>query len=176
LAVLAWAILWGGGLGTLKLTWHLTPFDLALVLGSSLPVFLCCLLYRSRFWPVQHLASPGAHLVEDAYFLLFNSPAEELFFRGMLQTLAMQALPPLLGFTAVALVFGFYHRAAGFPLPFLILASAGGVLFGLLFLASSSILVPILVHFVADLALFNLGPTLLARQTRAKPEQVAHPI
>ena len=72
-------------------------------------------------------------------------------------------VPPFVGFVGIALVFGFYHRIAGFPLPFLLLATAGGFLFGILFLVSGTILTPIIVHFIADLALFNLGPIVLTR-------------
>lgn len=160
-----WAYVLADGAETLKLSWRLTWLDVALILGTGIPAFVVCTLYRARFWPIDSVASPRAHLVEDGYFFFFNAPAEELFFRGMLQSWAMSLgfLHPAVGFAAVALVFGFFHRLAGFPLPFLLLATAGGILFGVLFLISSTILTPILVHFIADLALFNLGPTLLTR-------------
>ena len=162
---LIWAYLLAGGAETLKLTWRVTGTDVALMLGAGIPVFVACTIYRARYWPIHDLATPRAHFVEDGYFLVFNAPAEELFFRGMLQSWAMSVgfVPPAVGFVAIALLFGFYHRLARFPLPFLLLATAGGFLFGLLFLVSTTILTPIIVHFIADLALFNLGPTLLAR-------------
>ena len=165
---LFWAYILANWTETLKLSWNLTGLDAALILGTGIPAFVACTLFRTRYWPIQNLASPRAHLIEDGYFFFFNAPAEELFFRGMLQSWAMSLgfLPPAVGFAAVAVIFGFYHRLVGFPLPFLLLATAGGVLFGLLFLVSSSILTPIIVHFIADLALFNLGPALLARLGR----------
>ena len=160
-----WAYALAGGAETLKLSWRLTGMDVALILGTGIPAFAACTLFRARYWPIHSLASRRAHLVEDGYFLFFNAPAEELFFRGMLQSWAMSIgfVPPAVGFVCVALVFGFYHRLAGFPLPFLLLATAGGFLFGILFLLSGTILTPIIVHFIADLALFNLGPTVLTR-------------
>ena len=169
-----WAYALADGAETLKLTWRVTGNDLALLVGAGVPVFAACTLFRSRYWPIRDVASPRAHLVEDGYFLLFNAPAEELFFRGMLQSWAMSAgfVPPLVGFAGVALLFGFYHRLAGFTLPFLLLATGGGVLFGALFYVSSSILTPIIVHFIADLALFNLGPALLVR-LRARPSRAS---
>jgi membrane protease YdiL (CAAX protease family) len=162
---LLWAYVVGDGLETLKITWRVSALDVALMLGVGVLVFAACTLYRARFWPITSLSSARAHLVEDGYFLFFNAPAEELFFRGMLQTWAMSVpfVPPIVGFAAVALSFGFYHILVRFPLPFLILSSAGGVLFGILFLVSDSILTPIVVHFIADLALFNLGPQILVR-------------
>ena len=165
---LIWAYVLANGAETLKLTWRFTALDIALIVGTGIPVFVACTLYRQRYWPIYSLASPRAHLVEDGYFLFCNAPAEELFFRGMLQSWAMAVgiWHPAVGFAGVALIFGFYHRLAGFPLPFLLLATAGGVLFGVLFLLSSTVLVPIIVHFIADLALFNLGPALLARLGR----------
>ncbi len=160
---LLWATFWADGPVTLKLTWHLTVRDVLLMLGGSLVVFTVCLWYRVRYWPLDSLPSPGAHLVEDAYFLFWNAPAEELFFRGMLQSWALASpLPPVFSFLAVAVVFGASHRLAGFPLSFVLLATGGGVCFGLLFLFSHSLLTPIVVHFVADVALFNAGPALLA--------------
>ncbi|MDE2817565.1 MAG: type II CAAX endopeptidase family protein [Chloroflexota bacterium] len=160
-----WAYALAGGSETLKLSWRLTGMDFALILGTGIPAFAACTLFRARYWPIHSLASRRAHLIEDGYFLFFNAPAEELFFRGMLQSWAMALgfIPPAVGFVSVALVFGFYHRLAGFPLPFLLLATAGGFLFGILFLLSGTILTPIIVHFIADLALFNLGPTVLTR-------------
>lgn len=165
---LVWAFLLEDGTETLKLTWKFTWLDVALVLGTGIPAFAACSLYYARFWPIRNLASKGSHLVEDGYFLFFNAPAEELFFRGMLQSWAMSLgfVPPAVGFVVIALVFGFYHRLAKFPFHFLLLATAGGFLFGTLFLLSNTILTPILVHFIADLALFNLGPTLLVRQNK----------
>ena len=174
---LVWAYALADGAETLKLTWRVTGLDLALMLGAGIPVFAACTLFRARYWPIRDLASPRAHLVEDSYFLLFNAPAEELFFRGMLQSWAMSLgiVPPAVGFAAVALFFGFYHRLAGFPMPFLLLATGGGILFGLLFLVSTTILTPIIVHFIADLALFNLGPALLVRLRKPSPHAVRAP-
>lgn len=162
---LLWAFLLADGAETLKLSWRLTGLDAVLILGTGVPAFVACTLFRARYWPIHSLASRRAHLIEDGYFLFCNAPAEELFFRGMLQSWAMAVgfIPPAVGFVLVSLVFGFYHRLAGFTLPFLLLATAGGFLFGLLFLMSGTILTPIIVHFIADLALFNLGETVLTR-------------
>ena len=169
-----WAYALADGAETLKLTWRVTGNDLALMVGVGIPVFAACTLFRSRYWPIRDVASGRAHLVEDGYFLFFNAPAEELFFRGMLQSWAMSVgfWPPLVGFAGGALLFGFYHRLAGFTLPFLLLATGGGVLFGALFYVSNTILTPIIVHFIADLALFNLGPALLVR-FRGNPSRAA---
>ena len=165
LAALFWAYVFADGAGTLKLTLAFTVLDVVLILGTGIPAFVVCTLFHARFWPVYSLASRRSHLIEDGYFLFFNAPAEELFFRGMLQTWLMSLgfIHPAVGFAAVAVVFGFYHRLARFTLPFLLLATAGGCLFGVLFLISDTILTPIIVHFVANLALFNLGPALLVR-------------
>ncbi|MCY4436153.1 MAG: CPBP family intramembrane metalloprotease [Chloroflexi bacterium] len=165
IVALVWAYALAGGAETLKLSWRITGLDVALILGTGIPAFAACTLFRARYWPIHSLASRRAHAIEDGYFLFFNAPAEELFFRGMLQSWAMSIgfLPAAVGFIGVAVIFGFIHRIAGFPLPFLLLATAGGVLFGLLFLVSGTILTPIIVHFIADLALFNLGPTVLTR-------------
>lgn len=162
---LLWALLLADGAETLKLSWRLTGLDAVLILGTGVPAFVACTLFRARYWPIHSLASRRAHLIEDGYFLFCNAPAEELFFRGMLQSWAMAVgfIPPAVGFVLVSLVFGFYHRLAGFTLPFLLLATAGGFLFGLLFLMSGTILTPVIVHFIADLALFNLGETVLTR-------------
>ncbi len=175
IVALIWAYALANGADTLKLTWRLTGLDFALIVGTGIPTFVACTLFRRRYWPIHSLASPRAHLVEDGYFLFFNAPAEELFFRGMLQSWAMSVglWHPVAGFVGVSFIFGFYHRLAGFPLSFLLLATAGGILFGLLFLVSSTILTPIFVHFIADLALFNLGPALLARVGRL-PKRTLH--
>ena len=88
---LFWAYILANWTETLKLSWNLTGLDAALILGTGIPAFVACTLFRTRYWPIQNLASPRAHLIEDGYFFFFNAPAEELFFRGMLQSWAMSA-------------------------------------------------------------------------------------
>lgn len=165
IAAVFWAYVFADGAETLKISLDFTLLDAILILGTGIPAFVVCTLFHARYWPIYSLASRRAHFIEDGYFLFFNAPAEELFFRGMLQTWLMSLgfIHPAVGFVAVAAVFGFYHRLARFTLPFLLLATAGGFLFGVLFLISGTILTPIIVHFAANLALFNLGPALLVR-------------
>lgn len=81
------------------------------------------------------------------WLALMSSLVEELFFRGFLQ--------PRIGLEAAALAFGLAH----FPyrpylIPWTIAATLVGYLFGSIFEARGSLVIPVLAHFVTNY--FNL--------------------
>jgi membrane protease YdiL (CAAX protease family) len=78
--------------------------------------------------------------------------AEEVFFRGILYGF----LKRWGKWTAVvlsSLIFVLFHRFDGFPLP----QAVGGVVFALAYDAGQSLLAPITIHVLGNLALFSLS-------------------
>ena len=97
--------------------------------------------------------------------MFLNPVAEELFFRGWIQQqleIVIGAMPTIV---LVSIVFGFHHALAGFTRPFLILATIGGVLFGVVTMVSGSVIPAIGLHVSADIGLFLIGPWWLSRAT-----------
>jgi len=111
-------------------------------------------------------ATPGALALELLFFVVLNPVAEELFFRG----LAQRQLDGVIGFVQalllVSVVFGFHHALAGFRLPFLILATVGGLLFGTVMAVYDSVLPAIALHIAADIGIFVAGPRWAERRAR----------
>jgi membrane protease YdiL (CAAX protease family) len=83
---------------------------------------------------------------------LVGPVAEEVFFRGILYGF----LKRWGKWTAVvlsSLIFVLFHRFDGFPLP----QAVGGVVFALAYDAGQSLLAPITIHVLGNLALFSLS-------------------
>ncbi|MFQ5891125.1 MAG: CPBP family intramembrane glutamic endopeptidase [Gemmatimonadota bacterium] len=104
-------------------------------------------------------------LTNSAYYFLVNSLAEELFFRGAVQSALVHFLrSPVLGLLAASLVFGFYHIPMfGWSIADTLMPALGGLVFGFAFLRTRSIVAPWFLHGLADLALLNdtIGTYLL---------------
>lgn len=114
---------------------------------------------------VREVASGGA-VMGSAYFFIPNALAEELFFRGLVQTALIRLVRNrVVGLLAASLIFGLYHIPMfGWSLPSALISSAGGVVFGFAFLRRRSIVTAWFLHGLADLALLKetLGTYLLA--------------
>ncbi len=126
-------------------------------------VLLVTLAFRRWLWPVRHAPRRSALAPEVPFFALLNPVAEELFFRGA----ALFGLANLVGMpwsiAITSVVFGFHHALARFPLPFLVLGTLGGVLFGIAAAMTGSIAPAIVLHAVADLMIFVGAAPLLER-------------
>lgn len=88
--------------------------------------------------------------------LVIISPAEEIIFRGIIQAHFANYMGIVGGIIAASLVFGLSHLpngAEGWALSlwnwkFAFVATIGGVLFGIAFANSSSILMPVILHAI----------------------------
>jgi len=94
--------------------------------------------------------NPSVFLYFIPIVLLFNAPAEELLFRGVVQGLFRRAYGVGPAVVAAALVFGLVHYVAlvgtGSRLAYVAIAFLSGLILGVLYEYTSNLLVPIAVH------------------------------
>ena len=137
-----------------------------LTLASAFVVMAVCTVFVFCYPSQRYRWTAGGLAVGGLFFLITNPIVEEIFWRGFVQ----DALADHIGTTAslllTSLVFGLHHWFAGFGPRFIVLATVGGLLFGLLFEWTGSLLAPIIAHSVADLALFVTGPPLKLRRSQ----------
>ncbi len=136
-----------------------------MTLGAGIVVMAVCTVFVYWYPSQRYRWTAGGLAVGGIFFLITNPIAEEIFWRGFVQ----DALSDHIGFAAAllltSLVFGLHHWFAGFGPRFIALATVGGLLFGLLYELTDSLLAPIIAHSVADLALFVTGPPLKLRRS-----------
>lgn len=86
------------------------------------------------------------------YLSLFSSVAEELFFRGAIQTsLSRISDSPTLGLLITSILFGMLHMGRDRSyIPWTIFAVGSGLVLGYGFMLTGNILVPILIHFLIN--------------------------
>ncbi len=145
----------------------LTTQGLALqaALGLPLGLAMACLAWWYRWRVVGRVVVPTGQdaWLQSFYYVLLNTPAEELFFRGLL----LGGMAPLIGtwpaWLLSTLVFGLYHIPAGWGWRAVGGVTAAGGLFGWLFLlgaGSGSLVLPSIVHAFATCAFLSAGPWL----------------
>ncbi len=149
--------------------WLLT---LLLAVGAG----LVSLAYRRWLWRPRAAPDRSALVLELPFFAVLNPVAEELFFRGA----ALFGLANLVGMpwaiAVTSVVFGAHHVLARFPVSFLVLGTLGGAMFGIMTAYFESIVPAIVMHAVADLAVF-VAAGLMARRVWASddPHRVERP-
>lgn len=163
---LIWANVWGGGLQSIGINpdialkwWLWTMLLAALVFGA-------CLVFILGIGGRGSRPTNRALWLELPFYLFLNPVAEELFFRGWIQPQLGGIISGVPALVLVSIVFGFHHALAGFTRPFLILATIGGILFGVVTMSSGSVIPAIGLHISADIGLFLIGPWWLARAHR----------
>jgi len=169
LAFLAYAALSGRGVAGTGLLPADPPLELARVLRFGTAFFLGAMVFPWRVWGLRSYPSTGDMLVKSAFFLFLHAPAEELFFRGFLQSFLMGLSGSAsFGLLAASAVFGFYHRLFGHPWRRVPLYFAFGLLFGLIYLDGKLSLAGLgIAHGMGDMGLYSLGPYLLALRRRS---------
>jgi hypothetical protein len=185
LATLIYARLWGGGAAGVGLTAAHLPRDL--LLGAAIGIPLAGLAAAFRGWvaPGYRLPTGPDQALQTVFYLALNAPVEELFWRGMWQTLAVAGASALLGagapagglgWAATTAVFGAYHRLGGWSWRSIAGVTAAGGVFGLAYLlqpAPRSIWLPVAIHGLATAGFLSWGDVALhrwaGRKGRARP-------
>lgn len=177
------AILFEGGLGVVALIWAywqqipwqqaLTPIVPYCWLGIAAGVVLLLINYAiieygSQYVPalqtikslMEHQVAPlfkALHPASAIVIAIISGGAEELFFRGVLQT--------QIGLVGASLLFGLAHVWRKTAIPYGIYAAVIGGYFGGLYLLTQNLWVPMLAHMI------NNGVAILYCQHMADPMQ-----
>jgi uncharacterized protein len=156
------------------------PAALAEGMAAGLVMLVCAIFWRARTAPRYRLPTHGDQALQTFFYLILNAPIEEVFWRGVVQTLAIRGLAALgaghvwsavLGLVAVSAVFGAYHRLGGYRWDFNVAAMLAGGVFGLLYLLlpGPSIVVPTIAHGFTTAGYLSWGDVALhLRSTRKK--------
>ncbi len=104
-------------------------------------------------------ASQGAIPSWGIAFLLLciTSPAEEIFWRGFVQRVLMQQLPPVWGFVATALCYAGVHICT-LNIPLILAALTAGIFWGLLYAWQKNLIPVIISHALWSVTVFLLLP------------------
>lgn len=178
-ASVVYARLSGEGAHALGLTRDGWRRDALLGIGLGIPLAGVAAAFRGWVAPGYRLPTPADQAVQTAYYLGLNGPIEELFWRGMVQALAVRALgrlkapgrgAALAGWALTTAIFGAYHRLGNWSWRSIAGVTAAGGLFGALYLASSrrrSLLPAIIVHGFMTAGFLSWGDAALhARAVR----------
>jgi membrane protease YdiL (CAAX protease family) len=158
---MAWIVVGSVDPSAIGLTLALNLSDWLLTALLAAGAGLAALTYRRWLWQPKVAPDRSALTLELPFFGLINPVAEELFFRGG----ALFGLASLMGMpwaiVVTSIVFGVHHALVRFPISFLVLGTMGGALFGITTAHFGSIAPAIVIHAVADLAVF-VAPGLIA--------------
>jgi membrane protease YdiL (CAAX protease family) len=148
----------------------------ALALGTGVGAVMLVLAigWRCVVAPRYRLPTGPDQALQSVFYLILNAPAEEVFWRGTVQTLAIRGIfalglghawSAILGVALIATIFGAYHRLGGYPWKFNIAAMLAGALFGVLYvvLPGPSIVVPAIVHGLTTAGYLSWGDAALHR-------------
>jgi hypothetical protein len=187
LATGVYARFWGGGLAGVGLVAPQLGRDLGLGLAIGLPLAGAAVAFRRWVAPWYRLPTAADQVVQTGFYLALNAPVEELFWRGMLQTLAIAGVGVLLGVGGLAsgvgwalttAVFGVYHRLGKWSWRSVAGVTAAGAIFGLAYLLQPeprSIWLPTIIHGVATAGFLSWGDAALHYGQRARARRARSP-
>ncbi len=124
------------------------PFGLALGLGGLLYGFACAWIGGHTVPAETTVATNLALMLVGGGVILFQTAAEEIFFRGWFQPIVSRGWGEIAALTVTSIAFAALHIFSGArdPLSFLNLVLAG-LFFGLLAIRTRGIAAPIAAHF-----------------------------
>jgi membrane protease YdiL (CAAX protease family) len=160
--VLAWLLhLPLAAIGLPTLSWAQVAQQIGLGLAIGLPFGLLTAIYRALILPRFRLPTLSDHLLQSAYYLFLNAPAEELFYRGLVLTLVARWSSSIaLAFLVSTASYALYHRLGRWNWRSIAGVALAGALFSTLYVlqpAPRSILLPVVVHGITTCAFLNLG-------------------
>ena len=186
LATFVYARYVGGGPAAVGLTAAHLRRDLALGAAVGVPMAGAAVAFRGWAVPGYRAHTLADHALQAGFFMAVNAPVEEVFWRGTVQTLAIQGAERIAGpgarssvarWALATLGFGAFHAIGGnWPWRAVAGATAAGAVFGLVYLLQPrprSILPSILVHGLAGAAFFIWGDAALAWRARRAARRLA---
>jgi uncharacterized protein len=155
--------------------------DVVLGIIAGVPLAGIAAAYRGLIAPRYRLPTATDQVLQTAFYLGVNAPAEELFWRGTIQTLTISSLRRLpmgdgkataLGWALTTSAFGAYHRLGNWSWRAISGVTLAGGLFGAAYLATGkrkSLLLPTILHGFMTAGFLSWGDILLHRRSRNVP-------
>ena len=143
--------------------------DVCIGTAVGAPLAAVSAVFRVSVAPGYRLPTRPDHVVQTTYYFALNAPAEELFWRGTIQTLAIKGLYRVLrshtlatgvGWATTTAAFGAYHRLGKWSWKSIAGVTVAGGLFGLMQAFKpkrTTILAPIIAHGFATAGFLNWG-------------------
>jgi membrane protease YdiL (CAAX protease family) len=168
-----YAWLWGGGPRGVGLIASTVPRDVLVGVALGLPLAALAAAFRRVVAPGYRLPTAADQAFQSLFYLALNAPVEELFWRGVVQTVAIRGaglvlgtggLASGLGWAACTAVFGVYHRLGNWSWRAIAGVTAAGGVFGLSYLlqpAPQSIWLPTIIHGFATAGFLSWGDVAL---------------
>ena len=177
---LAYACLRADGASRVGLATRRRGRDLSLGLAIGVPMAGAAAAFRTWAVPGYRLPTAPDQALQTLYYMAMNAPVEELFWRGMLQTEAIERVGRRIGTGPRATALGWLIATAGFGIfhslggdwnwQAVTGATLAGGAFGLTYALQReprSIWPSVIVHGLTTCGFFNLGDLALhARATR----------
>ena len=172
---LLYARLSGEGLAGVGLTRARWRREVALGLVVGAPLAGLAAVFRRWVAPQYRLPTAADQALQTTYYLAVNAPAEELFWRGMTQSVAtgafamipgLRSLATLLGWAVATAGYGSYHRLGGWSWRSIAGVTAAGALFGWLYTGrpgNRSLVAAIIAHGFATAGFLSWGDVALHR-------------
>lgn len=154
-----------------------------LLLGVSLGLPMAGVASAFRAWvaPDYRLPTSADQALQTAFYFAVNAPAEEMFWRGMVQSATvgglrripgLERVAPALGWSLATTAFGAYHRLGKWSWRSIAGVTVAGGLFGALYefrTPSRRLLAPTLVHGFATAGFLSWGDAYLHVRARGRP-------
>jgi membrane protease YdiL (CAAX protease family) len=168
-----------GGVGAVGITRAAWRRDLLVSAALGVPLAGVAAGFRGWVSPGYRLPTAADQGLQSAFFLALNAPVEEVFWRGAVQTLAIQGIgriptmrraAPAWGWLLTTAAFGAYHRLGNWSWRAIAGVTAAGGLFGGAYLATGkrhSILPAVVIHGCMTAGFLSWGDValhLLARR------------
>jgi hypothetical protein len=147
--------------------------DALLGVAIGVPLAGIAALYRAWVAPGYRLPTAPDQAIQTTFYLAVNAPAEELFWRGTVQSLAERLLrrvpalapaAPPLGWAFATAAYAGYHRLGGWSWRSIAGVAAVGALFGALYQirpGGRSLLAPTIAHGLATAGFLSWGDAFL---------------
>lgn len=161
------------GIGITVRRW---PHEVALGLGVGLPLAALAGAFRAWTAPRYRLPTRADQALQSTYYLAINAPAEEVFWRGAVQSLMADVVARLTGRHTLGRATGWalatagyasYHRLGGWSWTSIAGVAFAGSIFGALFARDQrqpSLIAPVIAHGVATAAFLSWGDVMLHRR------------
>ncbi len=141
-------------------------------IALGVPMAVISAAFRARIAPRYRLPTAPDQALQTAFYFAVNAPAEEMFWRGFIQTATIRLVSkagvrrgaPALGWALATAAFGAYHRLGHWSWKAIGGVTVAGGVFGALHLLQprrGSLVLPAIVHGFATAGFLSWGDVAL---------------